>query len=288
MFGLLNINKPSGMTSRDVVNRVQRLVRGVKVGHAGTLDPLATGVLVVALGPATRLVEYVQRMPKTYVGTFLLGRSSDTEDIEGKVVELDLPPRPTRQEIDAALPAFLGTIRQLPPAFSALKVQGQRAYDLARRGEQVELQPRPIDIYRLTVVRYEYPELELEVCCGSGTYIRSLGRDVAQSLGTAAVMSALVRTAIGDFRLAEAVELDPLTSDAIQSHLLSPRRAVAQLPSAQLTEEETRRVANGLPARNRWKFAAGEIAALDDQDRLVAILVLRGHGELGPVRNFPR
>ena len=125
MFGLLNIDKPSAMTSRDVVNRVQRLVRGVKVGHAGTLDPLATGVLVVALGPATRLVEYVQRMPKTYVGTFLLGRSSDTEDIEGNVVELDHPPRPTRQEIEAALPAFLGTIQQLPPAF--LRTQGPRS-----------------------------------------------------------------------------------------------------------------------------------------------------------------
>jgi tRNA pseudouridine55 synthase len=288
MFGLLNIDKPPGMTSRDVVNRVQRLVRGVKVGHAGTLDPLATGVLVVALGPATRLVEYVQRMPKTYVGTFLLGRSSDTEDIEGKVVELELPPRPTRQEIDAALPAFLGTIQQLPPTFSALKVQGQRAYDLARRGEPVVLQPRPIDIHRLTVMRYEYPELELEVGCGSGTYIRSLGRDIARSLGTAAVMSALVRTAIGNFRLAEAVALDSLTFEVIENRLLSPRRAVAPLPSAQLTEEEARRVANGLPIRNRWKFAAGEIAALDDQDRLVAILVLRGHDELGPVRNFPR
>jgi tRNA pseudouridine55 synthase len=288
MFGLLNMNKPPGMTSRDVVNRVQRLVRGVKVGHAGTLDPLATGVLVVALGPATRLVEYVQRMPKTYVGTFLLGRSSDTEDVEGKVVELNFPPQPTRQEIDAALPAFLGTIQQLPPAFSALKVQGQRAYDLARRGESVELRPRPIDIHRLTVVRYEYPELELEVCCGSGTYIRSLGRDVAQSLGTAAVMSALVRTAIGDFRLAESMALDPLTFEVIENRLLPPRRAVAQLPSAPLTEEETRRVANGLPIRNRWNVAAGEIAALDDRDRLVAILVLRGPDELGPVRNFPR
>jgi tRNA pseudouridine55 synthase len=288
MFGLLNIDKPPHVTSRDAVNRVQRRLRGVKVGHAGTLDPLATGVLVVALGPATRLVEYVQRMPKTYVGTFLLGRSSDTEDSEGNVVELDHPPRPTRQEIDAALPAFIGTIQQLPPAFSALKVQGQRAYDLARRGEAVELQPRPIDIYRLTVVRYEYPEVELEVCCGSGTYIRSLGRDVAQSLGTAAVMSGLVRTAIGDFRIAEAIALDQLTFESIESHLLSPRRAVAQLPWAQLTDEEARRVASGLPVRDRWKLDAGEIAAFADQDRLVAILVPRGPDELGPARNFPR
>jgi len=252
MFGLLNIHKPSGMTSRDVVNRVQRLVRGVKVGHAGTLDPLATGVLVVALGPATRLVEYVQQMPKSYVGTFLLGRTSDTEDVEGNVVELDDPPQPTRQDVEAALPAFLGMIQQLPPAFSALKVQGRRAYDLARRGEQVELQPRPIEIMRLTVVRYEYPELELEVCCGSGTYIRSLGRDVAHWLGTAAVMSALQRTAIGDFRLTDAMEFDQLTPETIESRLLSPRRAVVQLPTAVLTDEEMRRVVHGMTVRNEW------------------------------------
>jgi tRNA pseudouridine55 synthase len=288
MFGFLNLDKPSGMTSRDVVNRVQRMVRGVKVGHAGTLDPLATGVLVVALGSATRLVEYVQRLPKTYVGTFLLGRASDTEDVEGTVVELDDPPRPARDRIDAALPAFVGTIQQTPPAFSALKVQGRRAYDLARRGEQVELQARPIEILRLTLVRYEYPELELEVCCGSGTYIRSLGRDVAQSLGTAAVMSALQRTAIGDFRLADAIGLDQVTAETVPGRLLSPRRALGQLPTVALTEDETRRVANGLTIGNRWNLDADEIAAVDSQDRLVAILVPRGPGEFGPVRNFPR
>jgi len=287
MFGLLNIHKPSGITSRDVVNRVQRLVRGVKVGHAGTLDPLATGVLVVALGPATRLVEYVQRMPKTYFGTFLLGRSSDTEDIEGTVVESVDPPRPTRQEVDAALPAFLGTIQQLPPAFSALKVQGQRAYELARRGEHVELQSRPVEIHGLAVVRYEYPELELEVHCGSGTYIRSLGRDIARSLGTAAVMSALRRTAIGVFRIAEALDFDSLTLAVIESKLQPPSLAVAQLPAALLSEDEARRLANGLPVRNRWGWTADEVAALDGQGRLVAILVPRGHEELRPARNFP-
>ena len=288
MFGLLNIHKPSGMTSRDVVNRVQRLVRGVKAGHAGTLDPLATGVLVVALGPATRLVEYVQRMPKRYVGTFLLGRTSDTEDVTGNVVELAGPPRPTRSEVEAALPAFLGTIQQLPPTFSALKVQGRRAYDLARRGEQVALQPRPIEILSLAVVRYEYPELELDVCCGSGTYIRSLGRDLAQSLGTGAVMSALQRMAVGDFRLAEAIAFEQLTPEAIADGLLSPRRAVALLPVAALTEDEIRRVAQGMTIGNRWDADADELAAVDEQDRLVAILAPRGREALGPVRNFPR
>jgi len=287
MFGLLNINKPSGVTSRDVVNRVQRMVRGVKVGHAGTLDPLATGVLVVALGPATRLVEYVQRMPKTYLGTFWLGRTSDTEDIDGQVVELDGPPQPTAGEIEAVLPRFLGTINQLPPAFSALKVRGRRAYDLARRGVAVELQPRPIEIHRLTLVRYEYPELQLEVCCGSGTYVRSLGRDLAQALGTAAVMSALVRTAVGDFRIEEACLLDDLETGTFERHLLPPARAVAQLPAVQLADDEIGRIANGLPVANRWDTDAVEIAAFDAQNRLLALLAPRGHGQLGPLRNFP-
>ena len=134
LFGLLNVNKPAGVTSRDVVNRVQRLVRPERVGHAGTLDPLATGVLVVCLGPATRLVEYLQRLRKRYRAAFLLGRTSDTEDIEGQVVELAAPPRPTPAQIAAVLPRFLGQIEQVPPAFSALKLAGRRAYELARAG----------------------------------------------------------------------------------------------------------------------------------------------------------
>ncbi|NLF71723.1 MAG: tRNA pseudouridine(55) synthase TruB [Candidatus Anammoximicrobium sp.] len=288
MFGLLNVNKPSGITSRDVVNRVQRLVRGVKVGHAGTLDPLATGVLVVALGPATRLVEYVQRMPKTYVGTFLLGRASDTEDVEGKVVELENPPRPTAGEIEAALPHLTGMIEQRPPAFSALKVQGRRAYEVARRGGAVELRPRPVEVHRLTLVRYAYPELQLEVCCGSGTYIRSLGRDVAQALGTAAVMSALIRTAIGDFRIEESCRTDDLTAETIRGQLLPPGRALVQLPSVPLAADEIRRLADGVAIPNRWQLNAPELAAVDGQGQLIAILVPRGRDELGPLRNFPR
>jgi tRNA pseudouridine55 synthase len=150
------------------------------------------------------------------------------------------------------------------------------------------LQPRPIEILSLAVVRYEYPELELDVCCGSGTYIRSLGRDLAQSLGTGAVMSALQRMAVGDFRLAEAIAFEQLTPEAIADGLLSPRRAVALLPVAALTEDEIRRVAQGMTIGNRWDADADELAAVDEQDRLVAILAPRGREALGPVRNFPR
>ena len=185
-FGILNVDKPTGITSRDAVNRVERLFGKVKCGHAGTLDPLATGVLVICVGPATRLIQYVQRLPKQYRAVFQLGRESVTDDVEGEVELVAGAPEPTRAEIEAALPQFLGDILQRPPAHSAIKVDGQRAYDLARRGEEFELPARTISIYRLEVLRYEYPELELAIECGSGTYVRSLGRDLAAALGTAA------------------------------------------------------------------------------------------------------
>ncbi len=172
---------------------VQRLARPEKAGHAGTLDPLATGVLIVCVGQATRLIGYVQRMPKHYVGTFLLGRRSPTEDIDGDVELLSGPPVPALEQLEAAARQFVGRTQQRPPAYSALKVAGRRSYDLARRGEDVQLQPRPIEVYSLAVTRYEYPELVLEIECSGGTYIRSLGRDLAETLGTSAVMSALVR-----------------------------------------------------------------------------------------------
>ena len=244
--GLLNLNKPSGITSRQAVDVVQRLARPAKAGHAGTLDPLATGVLVVCVGAATRLIEYVQRMPKGYCAAFLLGRHSPTEDIEGEVTELPNPPVPTLDQLVAAARRFVGRIQQRPPAFSALKVEGRRAYQLARRGDKLELQARPIEIHRIEVARYEYPELALEVECGSGTYIRSLGRDLAESLGTAAVMSALVRTFIGGFRLDESVNPRQLTRENWQSRLHPPLRAVEHLPRVQLSAEEVVRVRNGL------------------------------------------
>ena len=146
--GLLNVDKPAGITSRDAVDLVQRLARPAKVGHAGTLDPLATGVLVICVGSATRLIEYVQRMPKRYVGTFLLGRSSATEDVDGPITLLADPPIPATDQVEAAAEKFVGSLLQRPPVFSALKLAGRRAYDLARRGEAVELKPRPIEVYR--------------------------------------------------------------------------------------------------------------------------------------------
>jgi tRNA pseudouridine55 synthase len=274
MFGLLNIDKPPGVTSRDVVNRVQRLARPHKCGHAGTLDPLATGVLVVAIGKATRLIEYVQRMPKIYRGTFLLGRTSDTEDVEGQIVELPPAPIPSEEQLRAVLPQFLGTIEQRPPAFSALNVAGRRAYDLARRGETVELAPRRVEVYELSLLRYQWPEMELLVRCGSGTYIRSLGRDVASSVGTGAVMAALRREAIGPFRIEQALTMNDLSDESIRQGLLPAVTALGDMPRIAVNAEESSRLARGQAIANRWHVAAGEVAALSEEERLVALLSL--------------
>lgn len=285
--GLLNLKKPAGTTSRGVVDLVQGLARRVKCGHAGTLDPLATGVLVVCVGAATRLIEFVQKMPKGYTGTFLLGRQSTTEDIQGDVTDLENPPIPSRDQIASAAKALTGRIQQRPPAYSALKVGGRRAHDLARKGQQVELKPRSVVVHRLEVAAYDYPELKLEIECGSGTYVRSLGRDLAESLGTAAVMSALVRTAVGSFRIEDAVGPNELTRENWTDYLLPPLRAVDFLPRVELTAEEMAKVRLGQAIPKQAPTGdPEEVAALDTSGRLAAILVPRGPGLLGPGRNL--
>jgi len=287
-YGFLNLHKPSGLTSRQVVNIVQRLLRRPKTGHAGTLDPLASGVLVVSVGPASRLIEYVQRMPKSYTGTFLLGRESDTEDIEGEVTELDNPPVPTLDAIREATKPLVGEILQQPPIYSALKVDGRRAYKMARRGEEVELKPRPITIYSIDVVAYEYPELTLDIACGSGTYIRSLGRDLGHALGTAAVMSALVRTAIGPFTLDAATYPSKLTRDNWTDHLAAPLTAVESMPRVELTPDEVTEIGHGRKiTRSDLDPNVKEYAAITPEGNLLALLTPRGPNQLGPTKNFP-
>jgi tRNA pseudouridine55 synthase len=287
LSGILNVNKPSGLTSRRVVDIVQHLVRPERVGHAGTLDPLATGVLVVCVGSATKLIEYVQRMPKSYLGTFLLGRNSDTEDVEGEVVELADPPVPSLEEIVRVARSFIGEIMQRPPAFSALKINGRRAYKLARKGEEVELAPRPVSIYKIEVRSYQYPELELEIDCGGGTYIRTLGRNMAESLGTSAVMSALVRTGIGNFRLADALNPLILTNENIAGYMLPLAGAVDYLPRLELTAEEAVNVHHGRKiAQHNMSTSGEEIIAVDGEGKLLAILGPADDQLLRTLKNF--
>lgn len=291
MLGLLNINKPAGLTSRDAVNRVQWMLRQMegkkaKVGHAGTLDPLATGVLVLCLGSATKLIEHVQRMPKRYQATFLLGRRSESDDTEMDVELLWDAPEPSREQIDALLPQFTGKIEQVPPVYSAIKVGGQRSYKLAREGKPPALTARPVMIYELTVTRFEYPKLELDIRCGSGTYVRSLGRDLAAALGTAAVMSALERTEIGPFTVETAIDPCRLTEESLTESLLPAGLAVADLPRLEVNKEEIEELRNGRFLTRSQAPAGDELAAFNSRGELIALVKPRGEDKLQPSRNF--
>lgn len=291
LIGILNVNKPAGCTSRRVVDHVERIVRPAKAGHAGTLDPLATGVLVVCVGQATRLIQYVQSMAKTYRATFLLGHQSETDDIEGEVTIVADAPMLALETIAQVLPRFTGTIQQTPSAHSAVKIAGRRAYKLARAGKKVEIAARPVTIHRLSIRRYEYPELELDIECSSGTYVRSLGRDLAIALGTVAVMSALERTAIGDFQLEDAVELQQLTPETCNQYLQPALGAVADLPRLAVSEAQQVELQHGRPISLysaqldiHRQSPAYRFAAIKN-DQLVAILVAR-NAQLWPEINF--
>jgi len=286
MFGLLNLDKPPGLTSRTVVNRVDWLIGPIPAGHAGTLDPLATGVLLIAIGRATRLIEYVQLYPKRYRGAFLLGQTSDTEDIGGAVVPILNPPIPSRAEIIAALPQFRGEIMQRPPAYSALKINGKRSYKLARRGKAVEHEPRGVKIHALELIDYDYPRMVLDVRCSSGTYIRSLGRDLAESLGSGAVLAELRRTEIGPFHIDQSIDVQWLDRAMIEASLASTALAVGELPQIELSEEDWIEIQNGRSIETPERLRAEtEIAALTPRGEVGAILIPR-EGMLGPKRVF--
>ena len=247
LFGVLNVYKPAGVTSRDVVNSVQRLIRPVKCGHAGTLDPMATGVLLIGIGPATRLVTMLQDGEKIYVAEFTLGQTSDTDDSTGQVQQLPIPAElPTREIIDTRLQAMVGTQSQVPPIFSAVHVGGQRAYDLARRGEDVRLTAKNVEIHAIQILSYTWPRLELEIRCGSGTYIRSIARDLGQSLGCGGLMSRLERTHVGVFHSSTALSAAELTLEFIQTSLCPAVTIVQHLPQFDCSPDD---VANLLCGR---------------------------------------
>jgi tRNA pseudouridine55 synthase len=269
--GILCLNKPSGVTSRAVVDRVVRpLGRKVKVGHAGTLDPLASGVLVVCVGAATRLIEYVQRQAKTYRTVVRLGARSDTLDADGTVTAVEGATAPDLAAVREAVATQVGTILQQPPEFSALKVSGRRAYDLARAGEAVDLAPRPVVIHRVDVLGYDWPRLELEVECGGGTYIRSIARDVGERLGCGGLVDVLVRTRIGVFSLDEAVDPESLAADTIPGFLRPAREAVAQLPTVGLASGQVADVALGRSVAVEGA-PSGEVALVGPDGVLVAV-----------------
>lgn len=247
--GWVVLNKPYDFTSTQAVGKVRWLFSAMKAGHAGTLDPLATGILPIALGEATKAVPQVQDGTKIYRFSIVWGRATTTDDREGEVIATsDI--RPERAALEAVLPRFTGAILQRPPAFSAIKIAGERAYDLARAGEAVEIAPRPVEIDAIEVVEHGAEETVLEVTCGKGTYVRSLARDIAEALGTRGHVGSLHRAAVGPFTDEDAVtieELEAAEGDARDALILPVAAALADLPEIRLDAGQAGAVANGNP-----------------------------------------
>ncbi len=227
--GVLIVNKPVGMTSMDVVAIVRGRAGGARTGHAGTLDPCADGVLVLGLGRATKSLGRFMSTPKRYRTVIDLSAFTETDDREGQRIDVDVAEPPTPVRVGSVLETFTGRIMQRPPARSAIKVGGRRAYDLARRGETVVLEPRPVEVDRLELVEYRWPLLEIAVCCGKGTYIRSLARDIGVALATGGHCRTLRRTAVGPFTLGEATPLAEVPQPLDEQDLLPLDEALARL-----------------------------------------------------------
>ncbi|MGH6895250.1 MAG: tRNA pseudouridine(55) synthase TruB [Geminicoccaceae bacterium] len=294
IHGWLCLDKPAGMTSTAAVSRVRRITRAQKVGHGGTLDPLATGVLPIAMGEATKTVAYAMEGRKHYRFTARLGEARTTDDAEGEILATS-DQRPASAEIEAALPAFVGQIEQVPPRFAAVKVEGERAYDLARRGEAVQLAPRTVQVERFDLV--ERPDLDhvtFELVCGRGTYVRALVRDLGDRLGCLGHVVALRRLQVGPFWIEDAVSLAALeqlvADDALPQALLPVGVALCDLPALSLTQPQVDRLRAGQTIR----VAPGLLVGEPDADatvramaagRMVALARLHG-SELSPVRVF--
>ena len=234
MDGLINIYKEKGFTSHDVVAKMRGILRMKKIGHTGTLDPDATGVLPVCVGKGTRLCSLLENHDKTYRAVLLLGMETDTQDVTGQILA-EKPVCVTEEQVLEALPAFRGKIMQIPPMYSALKVNGKKLYEYAREGKVIEREARPVEIYELTVEKIELPRITMTVSCSKGTYIRTLCHDIGQALGCGGCMESLVRTRVGDFHLEQAITLKELEE----------KRDAGELDSCLVTVEQ---IFAGLPA----------------------------------------
>jgi tRNA pseudouridine55 synthase len=284
LHGWLNIHKPVGMGSTDVVRAVKRILRPEKVGHAGTLDPLADGVLPVALGDATKTVPYLMDAQKCYHFTLRFGEATATDDAEGEVVERS-EVLPSETEILALLPEFTGKIQQVPPAYSAIKIDGKRAYDLARSGQEVEIKPREITIFDLGLVAVEGRDAQFITTCSKGTYIRSLARDLARAAGSCGHVVRLHRQRVGKFTTDHAISLDFLEKVGhTDDNLLPVDWALDDIPAIHIDANAADRLCHGQPLTAQQDLPL--VRAYAD-NKLVALAELRG-GEWWPKRVFAK
>ncbi len=290
--GVLNINKPAGITSHDVVSRVRHILGIRKVGHTGTLDPMATGVLIVCVGQATRLIEYLMPGEKRYRATIVLGQATTTYDVEGDITATHNPSGITERAVQEALATFVGTIRQTPPPFSAIKKNGVPLYKLARKGQPVAPPARAVHISSITLLSFNPPALVVDITCRAGTYIRSIAQDLGQQLGVGAYLSKLTRTANGPWRIDAAVSLSSLeraaANDTLANIMLTKEAAVVHLPRLVLSPEQETRVMTGQSIALSAPFApqVEVIAAFSQSGRLVAILIPKEPDLLKPKKVF--
>lgn len=282
--GILNINKPAGRTSLWVVNLVRRQTRQRHVGHVGTLDPIAEGVLPVCLGKATRVTPYILSQHKTYVAEIELGIATDTYDIEGTVTQRTDPSNVSREQIEQTIARFRGSILQKPPMYSALKKNGRRLYDLARAGIEVERDDRQVEIYRIDIVRWRLPYFTIEIECGRGTYVRSVAHDIGQAIGCGAYLKGLVRTVFGPFRIENSVNVDQFLDEvkiASWQGRLYPIDTVFACSSAAVVDAaQERDIINGSTVSLEVEDATQHCRAYSKDGRFIALLRLSAESGL--------
>ena len=271
MTGVLPVDKPVGPTSHDAVAAVRRALRTREVGHTGTLDPFASGLLLICLGPATRLAEYLTGLPKTYVATMRLGETTDTDDLTGEVVSLSVAWAGIGgAAVEAALASQVGTIEQLPPLYSAKKVDGERMYAAARRGEAVERKPSTVTIHSIRVLSIDLPDVVFVVECGAGTYIRAIARDVGEALGVGGHLRALRRTRVGIHSVEGAVPLEALgDEERVRAAVIPPLEAVSHMPRLVVDE-------SGIAALRHGRA----VPAADDLPEARPVAIASAEGEL--------
>jgi tRNA pseudouridine55 synthase len=275
MDGIFNINKSTGMTSHDVVAKIRRLLKQKRVGHAGTLDPAAGGVLPICVGQATRVAEYLSESGKAYQADVVFGVATDTYDTEGAVTATGSTADLALASIEETLEHFLGPQMQVPPRYSAIKIHGQPAYKRARAGEEITLEPRPIVIYSLEVIDWIPPRLTLAIECSKGTYIRSLAHDLGMQLGCYAYLDALVRTRSGPFTLSESITLEQLAgaveTNTVQHYLYPVDKALEQYPAITLDAETFEKVKHGNTFSSSRAYTPGLARVYDSNGHFLAI-----------------
>ncbi len=274
--GVLLIDKPAGLSSNFVVTKVKKLTGAKKVGHTGTLDPFATGILIVLLGPYTRLAEYFLGFDKVYHAIIELGKTSNTYDIDGEILAIKPTYKIDLKQVKNVLNSFVGEIEQVPPIYSALKIRGKKAYELARKGKDVELPPRKVNIYNIEFIQFANPYIEIRVHCSSGTYIRSLANDIGQKLGCGALLKSLRREKIKNFDILDALTIPELENvikkKKLKSFFINPLEAFDNFQRIMIKDDkDILLVKNGNTLKKELDVTNGEALLIDDRNNLLAI-----------------